>query len=100
MVVGTSAHSNFHKGFKVLMLEKPENIKFGCFLINVSNTINAWNILEFYDKEEVGSGINTIMKLNELVCNVTLSIQLNFALFCSCHIFELLNFALFCSCHI
>jgi hypothetical protein len=87
MVVGKRAHSNFHQGFKVVMLEKPENVNFGCFLINVSDTINVWNTLEFYEKKEVFSGINYIMRDNELVGNVKLSIQLNFALFCSCHIF-------------
>jgi hypothetical protein len=83
MVVDTSEHSNFHQGFKVVMLEKPENIKFGCFLTNVSDSINVWNTLEFYDDKKVSSGINYILKLNELVS----SVQQNLPLLSSCHTF-------------
>jgi hypothetical protein len=65
------------------MLEKPENIKFGCFLTNVSDSINVWNTLEFYDDKKVSLGINYILKLNELVS----SVQQNLPLLSSCHTF-------------
>jgi hypothetical protein len=91
MVVGNTQHSNFHQGFKVVMLEKPGNIKFGCFLTNVSDTINIWNTLEAYDKKQVCSGIDYILKLNELVS----SVQQILALFSSCRTVVLIHF-LFC----